>query len=371
MAQRFHVDASRHDVGGHQDLLLAGLESFQRGRALVLAPVAVDAPGRDAVPFDEIGQAIGAVLGPREHDRVLDDLAFQQFHQQRRLQFAAHRIGRLRNAHRRRRFPLEVDGEGVAQHLVSQHHDLARHGGAEKQRLPLRRDLSQDAPDVWQEPHVQHAIGFVQHEHLEVRHSRVGLAQVIEQAPGRRHNHADAAAKRVLLRAHADASEHGRSGHRRVHSQFLQVCVDLGGQLASGRQDERAGGAARLGHQPVQNREQKRGGLAAARHGAGQDVSALRRRWNRLILDGGRAQKPEFLDAFQQVRMERKTGKRHALAYLLRASRRPEPPHDRHQHEAAQHERGQQEQRGTHSAVQDVAHRKERRPDHRASGDPA
>ena len=48
---------------------------------------------------------------------------------------------------------------------------------------------------------------------------RVPGAQVIEQPARRRDDHVDAAAERVLLRAHADAAEHGRAGDRRVHGE--------------------------------------------------------------------------------------------------------------------------------------------------------
>src|SRR5215210_898746 len=47
--------------------------------------------------------------------------------------------------------------------------DLARHGRGEEQRLPLRGELGEDAPDGGQEAHVEHPVGLVEHQHLDVR----------------------------------------------------------------------------------------------------------------------------------------------------------------------------------------------------------
>ena len=63
--------------------VLARLEPGERLGPLALAAVAVDPRGRDAVPLEELGQAVGAVLGAREDDRVGDDVALQQLDQER------------------------------------------------------------------------------------------------------------------------------------------------------------------------------------------------------------------------------------------------------------------------------------------------
>ena len=101
-----------------------------------------------------------------------------------------------------------------------------------------------------------------------------GLREMVEQAAGRADDDVDAAAEGVLLRPHADAAEDGRGGDRRVHGEVVQVLDDLRRQLARRRQHERARRAARLVDEPVQDRQQKRRGLAAAGHRAGEQVAA-------------------------------------------------------------------------------------------------
>ena len=123
--------------------------------------------------------------------------------------------------------PVEVDRRRVAQHLARERDDRRRQGRREEERLPLRRQVPQHALDVGQEAHVEHAVGLVEHEDLEALERRVGVAEVVEQAPGRRHDHVDARAERVLLRPHADAAEDGGARDRRVHGQLREVLVDL------------------------------------------------------------------------------------------------------------------------------------------------
>ena len=134
--------------------------------------------------------------------------------------------------------------------------------------------MPEDPPDVGQEPHVEHAVGLVEDQELEVRELGVGRAQVVEQPPRRRDDHVDAGPEGVLLRPHRHAAEDRRAGERRVDRERVELLEDLRGQLTRRREDQRAGPAARLVHQVVQDREQEGGGLAAAGLRAGEHVAS-------------------------------------------------------------------------------------------------
>ena len=253
------------------------------------------------------------MLGAREDQRVVHVGALQQVQQQRRLEMLRHRIDRVRDPDRRRRAPLDVDRRRRLQHLLRQLRDRRRHRRAEEQRLPLRRrrDVLQHAADVGQESHVEHPIGFVQHEVLQAAELRIRRAEVIEQPAGRGDDDVDAAAEGVLLRPHADAAEDGRRGQRRVHREVVEVFDNLRRQLARRREHERARGAARLTDEPVQNRQQKRRGLAAAGHGAGEQILAGHRQRNRVSLNGCRSRKSEVFEPLEQAGMKSEVGKWH------------------------------------------------------------
>ena len=124
----------------------------------------------------------------------------------------------------------------------------------------------------------------------------VRLLEVVEQPSGRGDDDVHAAAEGVLLRAHPHAAEHRRARQRRVHRELPQVLLDLRRELTRRRQHERPRHAARLVHQPVQDGQEERRGLAAPRHRAGEQVSSLERGRDRLLLDGSGAGEPELLD---------------------------------------------------------------------------
>ena len=84
----------------------------------------------------------------------------------------------------------------------------------------------------------------------------------------------------------------------------VAVLDDLGRELARGREHQGAGGAARLGEQTIQDRQQEGGGLAAAGHGAGEHVAALERRRNGARLDRRRLGEAELGHGAQQLRAQ-------------------------------------------------------------------
>ena len=171
--------------------------------------------------------------------------------------------------------------------------------------------MTQHLLDVRQEAHVEHPVGFVEHEVLEAGQLRVRLAEVIEQPARRRDDHVDAAPERMLLRTHADAAEDRRAGDRRVHGEVLQVLVDLRRQLARRREHERARDAARAVDQLVQDREEERRGLAAAGHRAGEDVAPFEGGRDGGFLDRGGAGEAEFLHALEEAGVKLEATERH------------------------------------------------------------
>ena len=197
--------------------------------------------------------------------------------------------------------------------LAREGDDRRGHGGREEQRLPLDGQVLEHALDVGEEAHVEHPVRLVEHEHLQAAELGIRLLEVIEQPPRGRDDDVDAIPECVLLRTHADAAEHRSARQRRVHRKLLQVLLDLRGQLAGGGQHEGARGAARLSHQPVQDWQQERGGLAASRHRTGEEVPALERRRDGLLLNGRRAREAQFLGATEQIGVQLESSERHCF----------------------------------------------------------
>ena len=83
VTERLDVDAARGDVGRDQHAQLAGLEVGERRGALRLRAIAVDPVGRNPAPDQVFAQAVGAMLGAREHERLAHVAALEQRREQR------------------------------------------------------------------------------------------------------------------------------------------------------------------------------------------------------------------------------------------------------------------------------------------------
>ena len=200
----------------------------------------------------------------------------------------------------------DFDQRRRIEQVVGERLDFVGESGREEQVLALRRQLREHALDVVDEAHVEHAVGFVEHENLEMRHVDGLLLHVIEQTARRRHDDIDAALQRVDLRIDADAAEH----HGRLQLHVLAIgahaFLDLRGEFARRREDQRAHVALRTGggrchlRQALQDRQREAGGLAGAGLRAGEQVAAIQDGRNGLELNRRGAGVAEFNDGAQQ-----------------------------------------------------------------------
>ena len=214
----------------------------------------------------------------------------------------------LRDAVDRRRRRSDRDPDRIAQQLVRQLADLARHGRGEEQVLPLRRELGDDAADRRQEAEVQHLVGLVEHQHLGARQHDAASRDVVEQPAGRRDQHVDAARQRLDLRPVADAAEHDRHGEAEMPAVGAEAFRDLAGELARRREHQHAAALAQrgpaVGGEAMQDRQGECGRLAGAGLGDAQQVAAGQHARYGLRLDGrGRGV------AFVLQRLENRRGK--------------------------------------------------------------
>ena len=165
--------------------------------------------------------------------------------------------------------------------------DLARHGGGEQQRLALLRQLRDDRADVVDEAHVEHAVGFVEHQHLDLVEAHAVLPHEVEQAAGRRDQHVEAVHQVAHLAAHRHAADDERGLDAHVAAIGAEAFEDLAGQFArrAEHQHARALLLQRLpvGGEPVEDRQRERGGLAGAGLRDADEVASGRGRsgWRR------------------------------------------------------------------------------------------
>ena len=192
-----------------------------------------------AAARDGAREAVGVELALHEHEHRAHRLAAQQRREERRLSLLRHRIDALRDA-ARRLLRADDDDDRVVEDVVGELADVGRHRRREHQRLPSLRQRGQDAADVGQEAHVEHAVGLVEHQHLERGEVDVAEAHVVEEPAGRRDHDLRPGAERALLRPHVDAADDRHRRDADVVAERQRLLVDLQRQLARRRQDERA-----------------------------------------------------------------------------------------------------------------------------------
>ena len=287
VAHRHDVEAAGGDVRGDQYLDFALLELLQRLHARGLAHVAMQRARVEAMLLQRGLEHRHVALAIAEHDGILDVLFLDQ---------AAQRLALVRFRDDREALDDVLGGRGrhrnrdflrVAQKAVGQTLDLRRHGRREEQGLSQRRKGGDDPLDVGNEPHVEHAVGFVDHQDLDVVQQDAAALEMVEQPAWRGDQHVGASLQRALLDGEAHAADQQRHVKLVVLAIDLEVFGHLGGQFAGRLEDERTR-HARLGaalRENIDHRQDEGGGLSRARLGASEDIATHQDDGDGLLLD--------------------------------------------------------------------------------------
>ncbi len=265
-------------------------ERREHALALALGFIAVNGLGADAGFAETTHQLVGAVLGAGENEGAVDRLVAQKVGKHRGFALPVHMDDALGNAVDRRCHRRHRDLCGVSQHRSREFRYRLRHGGRKEKRLPLRRQFRHDLADVSDEAHVEHAIGFVEHQKVNpVEPERIALHQ-IEQPARRGDENIDSIEDSANLLSHRDAANHEGAGDADVATISAEAIEDLAGEFPRRAENKHATALAfsrhPLGEHVVQDGECECGGLAGARLGNSDDVSPGESERHGLCLDG-------------------------------------------------------------------------------------
>jgi len=181
-----------------------------------------------------------------------------------------------------------LDEGGIAENAVGELLDLGRVGRGEKEVLPTGGEQFQDAADVVDEAHVEHAVGLVEDEDLDLGKVEGALPGVVEEAARRGHEDVHAATEAVDLRVHAHPAEDHGGGEMEALAVGRDALADLGGEFARGGEDEaaRAAGARTTRGEALQHRQGEGRRLAGTGLGAAHQIASREDGGNGLGLDG-------------------------------------------------------------------------------------
>jgi hypothetical protein len=167
---------------------------------------------------------------------------------------------------------------------------------------------------VGQEAHVEHAVGLVEHEELHAIELHRALAHVIEEPAGRGGEDVDALDEVLALFPVAHAAINQPAAKICVAGELEEALVRLLGQFARGLKDEAArAGASRT--EDVKNRQRECGGLARARLGRPDHVTAGEQEGDGLDLDRGGFLVAQVVDCIEQRGAEAEFRKLHGGPY--------------------------------------------------------
>ncbi|KKW30390.1 MAG: hypothetical protein UY75_C0034G0010, partial [Parcubacteria group bacterium GW2011_GWC2_52_8c] len=170
--------------------------------------------------------------------------------------------------------------------------------GREQQVLALRRQQAEDAADVVDEAHVEHAVGLVEHQDFDRAQVDGSLLHVVEQAARGGDDDVHAAAQLVDLRADADAAENHRGAQPQVLAVGAHAVLHLRRELAGRHQDQCPHGMAGrrracrilvtgVMREQMQHGQREARGLAGAGLGGSDQIATGEHQGNGLRLDGG------------------------------------------------------------------------------------
>ena len=260
----FHIQPACRHISGHQNIQLTIAQTLHGAFALRLRHIAIEWRYRIAARFQLGGKFFGTDLGARKDQHGVEGFHFQHAGQCIQLVQAADHPVTLTNIGGGGGLAADQDFRRVFQISLGNALDLRRHGRREQRHLTLRRHLLQNPFHVFEEAHVEHFVGFIQHHHADRAEIQRAALQVIHHPTGRADYHMRATTQAGQLRLVSLTAIDGQHMEARdVGSVFLERLGHLNGQLTGGRQHQRLHGSV-VHINTRQHRQRERSGLAGA-----------------------------------------------------------------------------------------------------------
>ena len=236
------VDPPRGHIGCHTDLRTPVAHGLQRVGAFGLRQLPRQTHDRETPIAQTRHQAVHCGAGIGEHDRVAVLMIAQQVQDRRfHVNFGhLHRligdVGMLTRPCRR------VHTHGVALVMLGQRGNHRRHSGRKQQGAAFGGRFGQHEFQIFAEAHIQHFIGFIQHDRADLRQVQPAALDMVPQTPRRAHNNMRAPFQRAAFVAHVHTAHAGRHLNTRLAIKPREFAFHLQGQFARGGHDQCQGG---------------------------------------------------------------------------------------------------------------------------------
>ena len=180
-----NVDTAGENIGRHQHVALAGAKRLERPLALGLAAVAVDGGAGNAGARQTAAARVGAALGAGEDDNALGALRKQQVCQDPVLRLKRDGQQVLLDGLGGGGGRGDLDARRIAHQIGNGAHGGLVQGRGEQQGLSIGGRIAYDLADGGQKAHVEHAVGLVQNQDLDLVQHAGALVDEVDQAARR------------------------------------------------------------------------------------------------------------------------------------------------------------------------------------------
>ncbi|MCY1228928.1 hypothetical protein D9M72_412750 [compost metagenome] len=292
------VDAAGGDVGGHQDVNLVVAEGPEGLLPGTLAKVAVNGGRSEPAVHQFFGHLGGGALGLGEDDGAATAACLQDAGHHFDLVHAVGAVDQLADVALGQALIVRIsrtDVRGLGHVAAGHGDDRAGHGCREQQGLADGGGPCNQCLDVRQEAEVQHFVGLVEDDDLDVLQAQVLLLVQVDQAAGGADNDLDALLQGIHLRLIGAAAVNGRNAGVALPGGVFQVLGNLDGELPGWHDHQRLRSARDCqlveagvvaSHHALQRGDAEAQGLAGARLGLADDVVAGEGHRQRHSLDG-------------------------------------------------------------------------------------
>ena len=291
------VDAARQHIGGNQHVNFTRAERMERTLALALRAVSVDNRTADIGLHQTATACIGTMLGAGEHDNALRACLLQDLSQQSILRFQGNGQRILLYRIGSGGYRGNLDASGALHQIGNGANFFLVERGREQQGLARFGGGTHNGADGRQEAHVEHTVGFVEHQSFHLVERTGALLHQIDQAARGGDKDVTAPLQRIALRVVAQATHNGNGRMLGVLGNSAAHLFNLLGKLAGRRyhQQVRAapqaftmGTALFAMRQVIHRGQEERCGFAGTRLGGSQNIAAFQHFGNGLCLNGRR-----------------------------------------------------------------------------------
>mmetsp|Transcript_23476 Transcript_23476/g.65168 ORF Transcript_23476/g.65168 Transcript_23476/m.65168 type:complete len:498 (-) Transcript_23476:1400-2893(-) len=295
------VQPTTGNIGCGHHRSVSTLEAAKGIFSFALRLVPMNGAGRETVIAQTVLEIIAVALGFREdQDQPIFDRQ-EVFHQCTELVLFLYVLNLLGDILGSGTDATNGQEDVIAEEITGQALDLCREGRTEHHGLAIftlrHSGLLYNATDLGFETHIKHAIGFVQHQELDVFHSEATTFDQIDQSPRGCHQQITTALDIAELVSHLGTTVDAYGSDTGAVRETARFVVDLLGEFAGGSHDQgfrvhltaTVGGrltssGAKHGHD---DGKEEPGGLSTTRLSTGHQIAAGTSNRAGVLLDRG------------------------------------------------------------------------------------